>query len=288
MRIPAVCIKLHQWQGRFSVVSYVLLLNLFSGFAGVAQSTHDTHTLAVDLNEKIGKMYSVWAFGYDESNVTYEAVGKKLISELNEASPVPVYYRTHNLLNTDEGPRIALKWGSSNVYTEDEQGNPVYDWTIIDKTFDTYLERGGKPNVTIAQMPKALTSGPEPYRHNWSPDPNNQAPYSNTVRTGYHYPPNDYKKWAELIYQWVTHCVDRYGKEEVESWWWDVWDEPNGKRWVLRSSLPRKNIKNWRRPDSWNCSLRRNGRRLKMRRFLFLSPYHARGCHSYRLAGKNL
>jgi xylan 1,4-beta-xylosidase len=185
------------------------------------------------MEKPIGEMYSVWAFGYDESNVTYDTLGKKLISELNDASPMPVYYRTHNLLNTDDGPRIALKWGSTNVYTEDEQGNPVYDWTVIDQIFDVYLQYGGKPNVTIAQMPKALTSGPEPYRHNWSPDPDNEAPFSNTVRTGYHYPPKDYEKWATLIHRWVSHCVVRYGREEVETWYWDVWDEPNLGHWFV-------------------------------------------------------
>ncbi len=209
---------------------YLLFICLFSVLCGFSQ---ERLQLSVDVNKKIGKMYSVWSFGYDETNVTYHDLGEKLISDLDKASPIPVYYRTHNLLNTDDGSRIALKWGSSNVYTEDEQGNPVYDWSVIDKVFDTYLERGGKPNVTIAQMPKALTSGPEPYRHNWSPDPDNQAPYSNTVKTGYHYPPKNYEKWAELIYQWVKHCIVRYWEKEVESWWWDVWDEPNlGHWWV--------------------------------------------------------
>jgi len=216
-------------QSAFFLPFILLLISV----SALAQQTDNNFNLEVDLTEKIGKMYSVWSFGYDETNITYEPVGKKLISELNDASPVPVYYRTHNLLNTDDGPRLALKWGSSNVYTEDENGNPVYDWTIIDKVFDTYLERGGKPNVAICQMPKALTSGPEPYRHNWSPDPANKEPYSNTVRTGYHYPPKDYEKWGELIYQWVNHCVERYGKEEIETWYWDVWDEPDlGHWWV--------------------------------------------------------
>jgi xylan 1,4-beta-xylosidase len=46
--------------------------------------------------------------------------------------------------------------------------------------------------------------------------------------TGWAYPPNDYKKWSELIYQWVRHSVERYGQAEVESWYWELWNEPDG------------------------------------------------------------
>jgi xylan 1,4-beta-xylosidase len=75
-------------------------------------------------------------------------------------------------------------------------------------------------------MPKALSSNPEPYRHYWKPG----AEY-NEIYTGWAYPPDDYEKWAELVYQWVKHSVDRYGKEEVESWYWEVWNEPNIGYW---------------------------------------------------------
>lgn len=45
------------------------------------------------------------------------------------------------------------------------------------------------------------------------------------------YPPKDYKKWAELVFQWVKHSVQRYGQKEVESWYWELWNEPNGHYW---------------------------------------------------------
>lgn len=201
---------------------------------GQAQN-QDMVYIDVHLDQPIGDMYPMWAYwGYDEPNYTYMANGRKLVSELAELSRGPVYFRAHNMLNTDEGTRAALKWGSTNAYTEDAQGNPVYDWTIVDKIVDTYIERGGKPMMEIASMPKALSSKPDsvPYRHNWHPDPNSQAPYSNTVHTGIHYPPNDYEKWAELVYQWVRHSVERYGAEEVATWWWDVWNEPDGGWWM--------------------------------------------------------
>ncbi len=71
-------------------------------------------------------------------------------------------------------------------------------------------------------MPEALSSHPNPYKHNWDP-----ANKNSVLFTGWAYPPNNYKKWSELIYQWVKHCVKRYGKSEVESWYWELWNEPN-------------------------------------------------------------
>src|SRR5690606_13677024 len=49
--------------------------------------------------------------------------------------------------------------------------------------------------------------------------------------TGWAYPPTDYEKWAALIHEWVRHSVERYGAEEVESWWWQLWNEPDADYW---------------------------------------------------------
>ena len=182
--------------------------------------------IKVDFQQEIAPMKPVWAwFGYDEPNYTYMKDGKKLLTEISKLSPVPVYVRTHNLLVSGDG-EAALKWGSTNIYTEDSNGNPVYDWTIIDSIFDTYIRRGMKPLAEIGFMPEALSSHPQPYRHYWKPG----DPYSDIV-TGWSYPPKDYNKWRNLVYEWVKHCVEHYGKKEVESWWWEVWNEANGSYW---------------------------------------------------------
>src|SRR5690606_3480225 len=68
---------------------------------------------------------------------------------------------------------------------------------------------------------------PDPYRHHWSPG----DAYSD-IWTGWAYPPNDYDKWEELIYQWVRHSIDRYGSDEVASWWWQLWNEPDAGYWA--------------------------------------------------------
>lgn len=185
-----------------------------------------TVTINVDVNTKIGPLKPISAFvGYDEPNYTYMKHGQKLIAELAKMHSVPVYFRAHSLLVTGDGTPD-LKWGSTNAYTEDASGKPVYDWTIVDRIFDTYLKVGAKPLVEIGFMPEALSVNPQPYRHHWKPG----KPY-NEIYTGWAYPPKDYAKWAELVRQWVLHSVERYGKEEVLTWYWELWNEPNIPYW---------------------------------------------------------
>jgi xylan 1,4-beta-xylosidase len=179
--------------------------------------------LTVDATQVKGPMTPIWAwFGYDEPNYTTAPNGKKLLSDIAALSPVPVYVRAHNLMTSGDGS-YALKWGSTNMYREDKDGKPIYDWTIIDQIFDTYVERGMKPLAQIGFMPEALSQRPQPYQHRWKPG----TPYQELM-TGWATPPKDYDKWAELIYQWVRHSVERYGQKEVESWYWEVWNEPDG------------------------------------------------------------
>ncbi|MBL8206814.1 MAG: beta-xylosidase [Blastocatellia bacterium] len=183
-------------------------------------------TIRVNSAKRIGPMKPIWSwFGYDEPNYTYMKDGKKLLSELSALSPTPVFVRTHNLLTTGDG-KAALKWGSTNAYTEDAQGKPIYDWTIVDRIFDTLLERKMKPLVEIGFMPEALSVKPQPYKHSWG-----IGQTYNTVFTGWAHPPRDYAKWSELVFQWVKHSVQKYGRKEVESWWWELWNEPDIGYW---------------------------------------------------------
>ncbi|MCI0540108.1 MAG: hypothetical protein L0Z50_33295 [Verrucomicrobiales bacterium] len=182
--------------------------------------------IQVDAARTKGELKPIWRFfGADEPNYAYMKSGKKLVGELGELAPKRVYFRAHNLLTSGDGTP-ALKWGSTGAYSEDAQGRPVYNWTILDRIFDTYLERGVRPYAQIGFMPKELSVKPEPYQHRWTP----QARY-NEIHTGWAYPPKDYAKWGELVFQWTKHCVERYGRAEVESWYWEVWNEPNIGYW---------------------------------------------------------
>jgi xylan 1,4-beta-xylosidase len=200
---------------------------LFVALLSVPSFTQaDRVTIRVDAAKGKGPMKPIWSFfGYDEPNYTYMKDGKKLLSELAALSSVPVHVRAHNLLTTGDGT-AALKWGSTNAYTEDASGKPRYDWTIVDRIFDTYVERGMKPLAEIGFMPEALSVKPQPYRHEWAIDKT-----YNTIFTGWAHPPRDYAKWAELIFQWVRHSVEKYGRAEVESWYWELWNEPDIGYW---------------------------------------------------------
>lgn len=180
-------------------------------------------SIQVDTAKTKGELQQIWRFfGADEPNYATMKDGRKLLAELGELKPKEVFFRTHNLLNTGDGTP-ALKWGSTNVYTEDAEGKPIYNWTVVDRIFDTYLARGVRPYAQIGFMPQALSTSPEPYQHEWRP-----GMKYDLISAGWAFPPKDYAKWAELTYQWVKHCVERYGHEEVEQWYWQVWNEPNG------------------------------------------------------------
>ncbi|HZZ17837.1 MAG TPA: beta-xylosidase [Opitutaceae bacterium] len=180
-------------------------------------------SISIDASATNGDVHPIWRFfGADEPNYATMKDGRRLIGELGALRPGSVYFRSHNLLNSGDGT-AAFKWGSSNAYTEDSKGNPVYNWTITDHIFDTYLARGVRPYLQIGFMPEALSIHPEPYQHEWRPG----LSYSG-ISAGWSYPPRDYAKWSELVYQWTKHCVQKYGKAEVEKWYFEVWNEPNG------------------------------------------------------------
>ena len=212
------------FQAHFKLASLLVLVNgslLF--LAGISVSAQ---TITIDYQKQTHPQSPFWAyFGYDEPNYTYMPDGKKLLSEIAALSSTPVYVRCHNLLTTGDGTP-ALKWGSTNAYTEDANGNPVDDWHIVDSIFDTYVQRGMKPLAEIGFMPEALSTHPEPYRHHWRPGVRYDSIY-----TGWAWPPTDYSKWATLIENWVHHCIQRYGKKEVATWLWEVWNEPNISYW---------------------------------------------------------
>lgn len=179
-------------------------------------------TVRVDAASVQGELTPIWRFfGYDEPNYTYMKDGKKLLTELSQLGKPQVYIRCHNLLVSGDGA-AAPKWGSTNLYTEDADGKPVYDFTIVDRIFDTYHERGLKPYAQIGFMPEALSNHPEKYVHSIPPNAK-RGPFGG----GWNDPPKDYGKWAKMVETWVRHCVDRYGKAEVESWYWELWNEPN-------------------------------------------------------------
>jgi xylan 1,4-beta-xylosidase len=179
-------------------------------------------SIQVDLNKPLGPYKPIYSwFGYDEANFTTMKDGRKLLTELHDLSPVPVYIRVHHLFTSGNGVP-ELKWSSTNVFTLDPQGQPVYNFKILDEIFDTFQQAGVRPMVELGFMPKDLTSGPDPYQVHYP---------QNTTSGSSNAPPKDYAAWGELVRKVTEHLVQRYGKEETLKWYWEVWNEPDISYW---------------------------------------------------------
>lgn len=118
------------------------------------------------------------------------------------------YIRFHGLLSDD-----------MHVYTEDSQGNPVYNWQYVDQLYDFLLSIKVRPFVELGFMPPALAENEQTVF--W---------WKGNIST-----PKSYEKWAALITALVKHFETRYGKPEVEQWYFEVWNEPNLKQFFSGS-----------------------------------------------------
>jgi xylan 1,4-beta-xylosidase len=189
-------------------------------------STQPRVSISVDLGKIVGPYKPIYSwFGYDEANYTTMRHGTELLKELHDLSEVPVYIRAHHLLTSGDG-KAELKFSSTNIYTEDASGKPVYDFRIFDGIFDAYKAAGVRPMVELGFMPEALAADL----------PNRHEPYQvhypqSTISGRSNNPPKDYAKWGELARVVVAHLVERYGKEQVLQWYFEVWNEPDIDYW---------------------------------------------------------
>ncbi|HEY1576315.1 MAG TPA: beta-xylosidase [Terracidiphilus sp.] len=203
----------------------LIVLLIGSGVCTRSSAAQDASSgpvrIHVDLAKTIGPYTAIYRwFGYDESNYTTMEHGKQLLGELHDLSPEPIYIRAHHLLTSGNGV-AELKWSSSNVFSLDASGKPVYDFTITDQTFDEYMKAGVRPFVELGFMPKDLAAnvpGITEYQLHY-PKPTMAGSVNN--------PPRDYAMWGELIRKFTEHLVQRYGKQQVSTWYFEVWNEPD-------------------------------------------------------------
>ncbi|WP_348263515.1 beta-xylosidase [Telmatobacter sp. DSM 110680] len=203
-----------------------VLLGCAAGSACLAQASAPAAVkIRVDLAKSLGPDTPIYRwFGYDESNYTTMQYGKQLLRELHDLTAEPVYIRAHHLLTSGNGV-AELKWSSSNVFSLDAQGKPVYDFTITDETFDEYQRAGVRPFVELGFMPKDLASdvpGVNEYQVHY-PHPTMAGASNN--------PPRDYAMWGELVRKFTEHLVKRYGRDTVSTWYFEVWNEPDIVYW---------------------------------------------------------
>ena len=157
--------------------------------------------ISVDLSKEKGITSKMWrkCVGAGRANEGLRADWQEQLREVKKDCGFE-YIRMHGLLHDDMG-----------VYFEDEKGNPIYNWQYIDQLYDFLLSIDVKPFVELSFMPKALASGDKTCF--W---------WQGNVT-----PPKSYDKWAGLITALTQHFTERYGKEEVKTWYFEVWNEPN-------------------------------------------------------------
>ncbi|HQI27669.1 MAG TPA: hypothetical protein PLT20_06245 [Sedimentisphaerales bacterium] len=200
-----------------------VMLSLMSALvviSGTAFAQSDVVSVHVDAARRGEPLKHVWQYyGFDECNYTTTVDCVDLMKMVAQINTRPTYLRKHFLLNSGDGT-ADLKWGSTNVYTEDSDGRAVYSWQILDSIMDAVVGSGCRPLVEIGFMPRDLSSRPEPYRN------------SDTYKLdgGCFYPPKNYEKWAELIRQWARHSAERYTGIE-DNWLWELWNEPDIAYW---------------------------------------------------------
>ncbi len=177
------------------------ILALFSREIINAQDKQENRIISFDFQQEKGKMIKMFneCIGAGRANEGLRADWQKQLRITKQECDFR-YIRMHGLLTDDMA-----------VYKEDRLGNPIYNFQYIDVLYDYILEIGMKPFVELGFMPSALASGDQTifwWRGNVTP-------------------PKDYTKWEDLIRNIVQHWTERYGEEEVKTWYFEVWNEPN-------------------------------------------------------------
>jgi xylan 1,4-beta-xylosidase len=158
-------------------------------------------TITIDYNKTSGKLNTMFkeCVGAGRANEGLRADWQQQLAYVKKQCGFK-YIRMHGLLTDDMA-----------VYTEDNKGNPVYNYMYVDALIDFLQSIGMKPFVELGFMPNALASGPQTIF--W---------WKGNVT-----PPKNYEKWAALVSNLTQHFTERYGAEEVKTWYFEVWNEPN-------------------------------------------------------------
>ena len=164
-------------------------------------TTAQDRDIKIDVNNVQGKLNTTFnlSIGAGRANEGLRADWQQQLAEIKKDAGFR-YIRMHGLLTDDMG-----------VYKIDAQGKEHYNFQYIDALYDYILSIGMKPFVELGFMPAALASGDKTifwWRGNVTP-------------------PHSYEKWENLIKKLTEHWTNRYGAEEVSSWYFEVWNEPN-------------------------------------------------------------
>ena len=189
----------------------LLALTLATGSAYAAtDTTPDTVQIKVDARAKSTPFPHYWEqmFGSGRAVLALRDNYRQDLSAVHEATGFS-YVRFHGIFNDDVG-----------LFQLGKDGKPVYNFSYIDQIYDGLLERGVKPFVELSFMPSAMTSDPKALQEFW---------YHPNIA-----PPKDYALWDGMMTAFAKHLIERYGIDEVSSWYFEVWNEPNIGFWAGR------------------------------------------------------
>lgn len=181
-----------------------------------------TISIQVDKTKSCGVLEHSWRYvGYDECNYTYIPEGVELLKKFSDLEKEPYFFRTHFMFCTGNC-HGTYKFGSTNLYSEDKDGNPIYNYEIYDMIIDAYLKANTKPFIELGFMPMDLvdTNYLPPVKGGWQQ-------YGQYKEVGWTCPPKDYDKWHGLIENLMNHLCEKYGRDEVKTWYFELWNEPD-------------------------------------------------------------
>jgi xylan 1,4-beta-xylosidase len=188
-------------------LALLLALVVPVGFSQQSSSAAAPEIVTIDAHAATTPLPHFWEqmFGSGRANLSLRADYRSDMRTVKHVTGFK-YVRFHAILDDENG-----------VYSEDAQGNPVYNFSYVDQIYDGLLKNGIRPYVEISFMPKAMAAHLD-YHAFW---------YKQIVS-----PPKSYAKWDALIKAFAQHLVDRYGIDEVSKWYFEVWNEPNIDFWV--------------------------------------------------------
>ncbi|MEA2545852.1 MAG: xylan 1,4-beta-xylosidase, partial [Chloroflexota bacterium] len=176
-----------------------------------AGSTDGAVAIRVDAGHVLGRLGRPWRpiIGSEHLALLLRGPGpggRDVGAELAEAFRI-----VHRELGVEAVRAHGIFDDSLAVYRDSGNG-PVHDFSRVDEVMDRLLETGLRPIVELSFMPRDLALDPEATVFDYA---------------GIISPPRDFERWATLVRDLVAHLSDRYGRDAVRGWAFEVWNEPN-------------------------------------------------------------
>jgi xylan 1,4-beta-xylosidase len=180
------------------------LLILILGISAHSQSSGQQ--IVIDAGATATPFPHFWEqmFGSGRASLSLRESYRNDLREVRRATDFR-YVRFHAIFHDEVG-----------VYIQDENGQPVYNFSYVDQIYDGLLADGARPFVELSFMPNALAARNMPHAFWYKPNIS---------------PPKDWDKWDALVTQFAKHLIERYGIDEIGHWYFEVWNEPNLDFW---------------------------------------------------------